>query len=226
MKSRLVGTHGWIGFDHERILDGHTSEVKRFQFIVSADVLEDVVRSDWSGFTTNYPAWVATQPRPRKDQRISSSFSAGRQREAKETIRTNFVRTIQKLPIGRDRWNLFVDEVVDTCPCISTKEVGKVAGILANLELGTSKYGLVSKLHDLPPGDLDALHQLLDDCTQRLAKDALDEIQTRLKLISDLDKKLRDENADELGDLEPLFERSLWVFGKEFESLNSPATAA
>ncbi|MDF0663969.1 MULTISPECIES: hypothetical protein [unclassified Rhizobium] len=53
----------------------------------------------------------------------------------------------------------------------------------------------------------------------RLAKDALDEIQTRLKLIEDLDKKLRDETMDEVGDLQPLFERSLWVFGPEFESL-------
>lgn len=221
VKSRLVGTPGWIGFDHERILDGRTSEAKRFQFIVSADILEDAVRPDWSGFTTSHPAWVATRPLVHaKIKEYLSDFSAERRREAKETIRTNLVRTVQKLPpAGRDRWNLFVDEVVDTCPSISTEEVGKVAGILANLELSTSRYGLVSKLHDLPPGDLDALYQLLDDWTLRLAKDALDEIQTRLKLIADLNKKLRDESADEVGDLQPLFERSLWVFGPEFESL-------
>jgi len=221
VKSRLVGTPGWIGFDHERILDGRTSEAKRFQFIVSADVLEDAVRSDWSGFSNNHPAWVATRPLVHaKIKEYLSGFSADRRREAKETIRRSLVRAVQKLPpVGRDRWNQFVDEVVDTCPSISTEEIGKVAGILANLELSTSKYGLVSKLHDLPPGDLDALNQLLNDTTLRLAKDALDEIQTRLKLIADLDKKLRDENADEVGDLQPLFERSLWVFGPEFESL-------
>jgi len=221
VKSRLVGTPGWIGFDHERILDGRTSEAKRFQFIVSADILEDAVRSDWSGFAADHPVWVATQPLVHAQiKEYLSSFSVERRREAKETIRTNLVRAVQKLPpVGRDRWNQFVDEVVDTCPSISTEEIGKVAGILANLELSTSRYGLVSKLHDLPPGDLDALNQLLDDWTLRLAKDALDEIQTRLKLIADLDKKLRDENADEVGDLQPLFERSLWVFGPEFESL-------
>lgn len=221
VKSRLVGAPGWIGFDDERILDGRTSEAKRFQFIVSADVLEDAVRPDWSGFATDHPAWTATQPLVHaKIRDYLSSFSAERRREAKASIQENHARTVQKLPpIGRDRWNQFVDEVVDTCPSISTEEVGKVAGILANLELTTSKYGLVSKLHDLPPGDLDALYQLLDDWTLRLAKEALDEIQTRLKLIEDLDKKLRDESADEVGDLQPLFERSLWVFGPEFESL-------
>jgi hypothetical protein len=147
-------------------------------------------------------------------------FTSERRQQAKHTVREQLNATVAKLaPVGRERWSQFVDEVVDTCPSISTDEVGKVAGILANLELTTSKYGLVAKLHDLPPGDLDALYQLLDDWTLRLAKDALDEVQSRLKLIEDLDQKLRDETMDEVGDLQPLFERSLWVFGPEFESL-------
>jgi hypothetical protein len=221
VKSRLVGTPGWVGFDHERILDGRTSEAKRFQFIVSADLLEHAVSPDWSGFATDHSAWAATRPLVHaKIREYLSNFSAERRREAKASVRENHVRTVQKLPpLGRDRWNKFVDDVIDTCPSISTDDVGKVAGILANLELTTSKYGLVGKLHDLPPGDLDPLYQLLDDWTLRLVKDALDEIQTRLKLIADLDLKLRDETADEVGDLQPLFERSLWVFGPEFESL-------
>jgi hypothetical protein len=221
VNSRLVGTPGWMGFDHERILDGRTTEAKRFLFIVSTDLLEDSVLPDWSGFVPDDPAWQATQPVVHaKIKEYLSNFSAERRGEAKEIVRQNLVSTVRKLPpVGRDRWNQFVDEVIDTCPSISTAEVGKVAGILANLELTTSKYGLVSRLHELEPGDLDALYKLLNDWTLRLAKDALDEIQTRLKLIEDLDQKLRDESMDEVGDLQPLFERSLWVFGPEFESL-------
>ena len=221
VKSRLVGTPGWVGFDHERILDGRTSEAKRFQFIVSAEFLEDAIRPDWTGFILDHPAWCAAQPLVHgKIKEYLSSFSAERRREAKAAIRSDFVRTVAKLPpVGRDRWNQFVDEVVDSCPSISTDDVSKVAGILAKLEISTSQYGLLSKLHELPPGDLDSLHQILDDWSLRLAKDALDEIQTRLKLIEDLDEKLRDESADEVSDLQPLFERSLWVFGPEFESI-------
>lgn len=221
VNTRLVGTPGWIGFDHERILDGRSSEAKRFQFIISADILEDAVQPDWTAFKATDPAWHAT--RDAVHSRIKeylSTFSADRRREAKETVKETLVRTVRQLPpVGRERWNQFVDEVIDNCPSISTEEVSKVAGILANLELSTSKFGLVEKLHQLEPGDLDALYTLLDDWTLRLAKDALDEIQTRLKLIEDLDNKLRDETMDEVGDLQPLFERSLWVFGPEFESL-------
>jgi len=71
----------------------------------------------------------------------------------------------------------------------------------------------------MPPGDLDQLHQILVDWNVRSAKLALDEVMSRLKLIEELDRKLRDENADEVRDLQPLFDKSLWVFGPEFESL-------
>jgi hypothetical protein len=97
--------------------------------------------------------------------------------------------------------------------------VEQVAGVLANLELATSKYELIAKLHDMKPGDLDELNALLVDWTVRTAKLALDEIASRLKLIEELDQKLCDPKMDEVGDLQPLFDRSLWVFGPEFESL-------
>jgi hypothetical protein len=128
--------------------------------------------------------------------------------------------TVAKLPpLSRDRWNDFVDRVVDTCPSLNLDTVEKVAGVLANLELATSKYELISKLHELQPGDLDELNMLLVDWTVRTAKLALDEIAQRLKLIEELDQKLSDETMEEVGDLQPLFDRSLWVFGPEFESL-------
>jgi hypothetical protein len=221
VKTRLVGNQGWVGFDDERILDGRTTEAKRFQIIISADYLDDHVLPDWSAFDGASEAWQATRAAVHSAiKEFLSTFTSERRSEAKATVKHTLVRTVSKLPpAGRDRWNEFVERVIDECPSISTNEVEQVAGILANLELSTSRYGLINKLHELPPGDLDQLHQLLVDWTIRTAKIALDEIQTRLNLIQELDKKLRDETMDEVADLQPLFERSLWVFGPEFESI-------
>jgi hypothetical protein len=107
VKSRLVGNPGWAGFDHERILDGRTTEAKRFQFIVSADLVEDAVQPDWSGFNPNNPAWQATRPAVHaKIKEYLSAFSAERRREAKETIKESLVKAVRRLPpVGRDRWN-------------------------------------------------------------------------------------------------------------------------
>lgn len=221
VKKRLVGSQSWVGFDAERLLDGRTTEAKRFQIIVLADFLDDDVLADWSAFKPSSEAWLATRGAVHAAIRdFLSTFTADRRSEAKETVKRSLVHQVAKLsPVGRDRWNGFVEQVIDDCPSISTQEVQQVAGILANLELSTSRYGLLQKLHDMPPGDLDQLNTLLTDWTVRTARIALDEIQTRLKLIHELDTKLHDENMDEVADLQPLFERSLWVFGPEFESI-------
>ncbi|MCH8685869.1 ATP-binding protein [Pedomonas mirosovicensis] len=221
VNNRIVGTPGWVGFDQERLVDGRSSEAKRFIFIVLADFLVDEVLPDWSGFWPGRDAWPATRAAVHaRIREYLGAFSADRRRETKQTVRENLGRTIAQLtPVSRDRWNEFVDRIVDTCPSMTPDTVEQVAGILANLELSTSKYELIAKLHDMQPGDLDELNALLVDWTVRTAKLALDEIAQRLKLIRELDQKLRDETMDEVGDLQPLFERSLWVFGPEFESL-------
>ena len=221
VNSRLVGNPGWVGFNDERILDGRSTEAKRFQFIVEADFLSDAVLSDWSGFASDSEAWSKARPAVHDEIKALLSSSAGKERgEAKAAVKARLEHTVNRLPpVGRDRWNSFVDQVVDSCPSITTEEVAQVADILAKLELATSKYGLIARLHDLQPGDFDQLHEVLTDWNVRTAKIALDEIQSRLKLIQELDQKLRDANADEVRDLQPLFERSLWVFGPEFESL-------
>lgn len=221
VNNRLVGTPSWVAFDQERVLDGRKTEAKRYQVIVEADFLDNSVLHDWTAFIPESESWVATRAAVHEAiLEYLSASAAERRREAKQTVREHLSDSVSKLsPIGRNHWNEFVDKVVDSCPSISTDEVQQVAGILATLELSNSKYGLVDRLHQMKPGDLDELNQILLDWNVRSAKIALDEIQSRLKLIEELDLKLRDKNSDEVGDLQPLFDRSLWVFGPEFESL-------
>ncbi|MBX3574289.1 MAG: ATP-binding protein [Mesorhizobium sp.] len=222
VNNRLVGSPGWVSFDHSRILDGRTKEARRFQFIVEADFLEDCVLPDWSSFNVSDAAWQKTQDAVHSAvHNYISSVTAGRRQETKAAVYNQLSSTVRQMPpASRDVWNQFVDQVVDSCPTISASEVEQVAGILANLEIANSKYGLVSRLHQMKPGDLDELHQILIDWNVRTAKLALDEIQSRLRLIQELDTKLRDPRLEEVADLQPLFDRSLWVFGPEFEAID------
>jgi hypothetical protein len=147
VKNRLVGIPGWVGFNHERILDGRTNEAKRFTFLVQVDFLDQAVLPDWTAFDPKADAWQATRAEVHgKIQEFLSTFSAERRSETEATVKTNLGKAVSKLPpIGRDRWTQFVDTVVDNCPSISTNQVEQVASILANLELSTSKYGLISR---------------------------------------------------------------------------------
>lgn len=223
VNNRLVGDCGWRGTDYERVLDGRSSEAKRFTFIVFADFLADTdaILPDWSGFQQGNETWKKTQIAVQdKIREEIAAFSAERRSETKEAVRERYAATVVQIaPSARERWNSFVDQVIDTCPGISPDQIDQVAGILANLEASTSQYSLLARLHGLLPGELDQLDNILTDWSVATAKLALDEIQNRLKLIRELHDKLRDERADEVRELQPLIERSLWVFGPEFESI-------
>lgn len=221
VQNRLVGEAKWRSSDYELILDGRTAEARRFTFIVFADFLGDAVKSDWTDFDENSTDWRRTERAVQEHIRDRiAHYTRVRREQDKSTVKEKHAASLQRLaPSSRDRWNKFVDSAIDNCPSISVSDVDRLAGILANLESSSSKYALLSKLHEMAPGDLDNLHRILEDWTVSIARIALDEIQSRLRLIEELDVKLRDEHADEVRDLQPLFKSSLWIFGPEFESI-------
>ena len=91
--------------------------------------------------------------------------------------------------------------------------------VLANMEQAESQYALLAKMQNMSPTDFDNWNDILDRWTTELAKEALDEIEKRLRILAELLVKTTDKATDEVRDLQPLFERSLWIFGPQFESI-------
>ncbi|MDR6127932.1 hypothetical protein QE361_000116 [Sphingomonas sp. SORGH_AS802] len=221
VNNRLVGDCRWRGTDLMTVIDGRTSEAKRFTFIVLADFLENSVKADWSDFDPSDDAWKeARSVVVGHIRELVADAVSSRKAELKTEVHERIDGVARILPpLSRERVRVFVDKVAESCPSLTTDELSQVSGILARLELSSSKYALLGKLHDLPPGDLDSLNQLLSDWTLHVAKDALDQIQVRLKLIRQMHETLRDKGADEVQDLQPLFNQSLWAFGPEYETI-------
>jgi len=223
VQNRAVGQCKWSRSDYERILDGRTSEAKRFTFIIQADYLNqyDAVLEDWSGFKDNNQAWDATREKiqDRIRQIIFESSKTERDNRRSAVI-DKIGHTINILsPVSKDRVQGFVNEVIDTCPNFGENEIIQLSTILAKLEQSKSRYGLLDLLHKCEPHDYDTLHTLLNEWTIGMAKIVLDEIQNRLKLIGELRTKLQIAGIDEVHELQPLFERGLWMFGAQFESI-------
>jgi hypothetical protein len=87
---------------------------------------------------------IAVQDKIREE---IAAFNSERRSEAKEAVRERYASTVINIaPSGRERWNHFVDQVIDTCPDISPEQIDQVAGILANLEASSSQYSLLSRL--------------------------------------------------------------------------------
>ncbi|EKT4446694.1 ATP-binding protein [Stenotrophomonas maltophilia] len=223
VQRRAVGDFGWRGSDVDRILDGRSSEAKRFTFIVEADFLNqaNAVKADWSGFEDDNAIWKDVQLAVQ--QRIREIIDQTNQ-AARESKRTSVFDRVggavnSLAPLGKDRVTTFINEVVDNCPNFGEQEIIQLTTILTKLENSKSLYGLLDVLHRQSSDDYDVLHEMLTEWTIGLAKIVLDEIQTRLRLIEELKRKLEEPGVDEVHELQPLFTKGLWMFGAEFESI-------
>lgn len=223
VQDRAVGQCKWTGSDYERILDGRTSEAKRFIFIVQADYLnqQGAVASDWSGFNDDNPAWTLTRTKVQdRIRQIISDAGEATKTTLKSNVMTKLGNSINGLSLlSKERVSTFVADVVEKLPSFGESEIVQLGALLTNLEKSKSQFGLLELLHDQKPDDLDALHRILSDWSIGMAKLALDEIQTRLKLVAELRLKLKVVGVDEVHELQPLFERGLWMFGAQFESI-------
>jgi hypothetical protein len=223
VQNRAVGNCKWSGSDYVRVLDGRSSEAKRFTFIVQADFLSghSAVLEDWSGFKDRNVAWEATREAVQDHIRqIIHDLGRSERELTKSAVIETHGNAINRLsPISKERVSSFVDEVVENCPNLGEAEISQITGILTKLEQSQTRYGLLELLHRCDPDDYDKLHEILSQWTVGMAKVVLDEIQNRLKLINELRIKTKKVGIDEVHELQPLFEQGLWMFGPQFESI-------
>ena len=221
---RLVGECGWKDPEQRSLIDGRRVEAKRFTFIVEAGLLHEAgaVKPDWSGFDEDNDTFqkvnVAVQAAITK--RLLEVTKDKRDETTANVRRSHAQQVRQMSPIRREKWNLFVEKVAEECPSLTESELKSVSGVLANMEVANSQYGLLHKLHELSPDQIDDLHQILEDWTVGMAKIVLDEIQGRMRLIQELRTKTSLDSTLEVQELQPLFRQGLWIFGPEFETIH------
>lgn len=222
VNGRLVGEADWKSYDFDEIIDGRSSEAKRHTFIINADFLSstDSVKKDWTGFNR-------TQQFEEVREKVYDFVKAhifGQTKQKREKMFSNVRKAradeLNKLtPLRIERWEEFVAEIQKECSNLNEKDLFKLSGVLLKMEQSDTKYSLISKLHDLDPNQIDNLHDILTDWSLDLAKEVLDELQIRLKLLDELRERVLDVNTKEVQDLQPLFHQGLWIFGPEFETI-------
>jgi hypothetical protein len=112
-----------------------------------------------------------------------------------------------------------VDELQEKCPNLTTKVLSQTVEILGKLEQSRSGYDLLRQLVICSSTDLDKWNSLMLRWSATSAEIVLGELERRLTVIKDLQELIRDKGADELHELQPLFERGLWMFGPEYEAV-------
>ena len=219
---RMVGEPSWDRLDDEgAYLDGRTEQAKRFSFIVEANILKDDVKSDWTGFHASGKVNEVRDVVHRHVLKEVQHQMASTRKERKKAALENSRQLLGELPaISKKTIGQFVDEVQEKCPTISDRDLSRTVQVLAMLEQSRTGYDLLVQLAACSPDDLDKWNALMQQWSASSAEIVLSELQKRLTLIEKLQSLVESPNADELHDLQPLFERGLWIFGPEYESVD------
>ena len=223
VNNRFVGMPNWEGFDGT-LLDARHTEAKRYTYIVEADILGEekrVVKPDWSGF---YSSPLVNEIKQKVSWAIRDDLK-GLTKNLREKNKKNALSasksTIARLPlISREHIESFAEEIQVNCPTLTYKDLENSVATLAKLERARTGYSLLEKLSTFDLHDLDNLSNILDEWSVTDAKRVLQEIEWRLKLLIQMENLLDTTSADELHQLQPLFDRGLWIFGYDYESLD------
>jgi len=217
---RLVGEPSWKSLKGESYLDGRMSEAKRYTFVVQADILEDQVEDDWIGFkNTEKTQATIDVVEDFIVESLNSLLSDIRRSKKIAAIEENRAR-IGNLPtISRFQIGQFIDEIQKQSPSISPKELSDTVHVLAKLEHSRTGYSLVEQLANLTVDDLDKLSEILENWSIHDLGIVLTELERRLQVIAELEVLVAGKLVDELHEIQPLFDRGLWIFGPEYESI-------
>lgn len=220
VNQRLVGEPSWRGFDDDAYLDARSTEARRYTFVVEADMLASEVRPDWSGFKDSAKfSQVHTIIHDHILGLIRKLMTNVHKSRKVAALEANREGLKSLTPLSQYQVGKFLDEIQSTAPTITQKDLSATVEVLAKLEQSRSRFRLMEQLAKLDPDDLDGLSKLLDEWTIADARVVLDELGQRLQLIETLQNLLESPSADELHDIQPVFERGLWIFGPEYEAI-------
>jgi hypothetical protein len=218
---RMVGEPSWDGLDGPgQYLDGRTTEARRFSFIVEADMLKSETKADWSGFKET-PAVRAIHKAVHSfiTDELRGLLASDRKALKKEAIKEHRHLIEQLPPLSQRQIGEFVDELQERCSHLTQRDLSRTIEIFGKLEQSRSGYDLLKQLAACSPEDLSTWNSLMQKWTATSAEIVLNELARRLSVLKDLQELIRDKGADELHELQPLFERGLWMFGPEFEAV-------
>ncbi len=220
VNKRLVGEPSWKGFDEDAYLDARTAEAHRYTFVVEADILADDVREDWSDFRETSRFMAVKSKAKESILAWLRELMKDVHKSRKIAAASAFKKELKELSVdSRYQIGRFIDEIQSRVTTIDGRLLSATVGVLSKLEKARSGYVLLEQLAKLDPDDLDELNRILASWSVQEARIVLDELGRRLKLIKSLEKVLENPSSDELHDIQPLFEKGLWIFGPEYESL-------
>ena len=220
VNNRLVGEQSWKDFD-ETYLDGRNSAAKRYTIIVTADILEDEVKEDWTGFNESERVKKVKKHVNEKILEVVYEILKEVRKEVKKSVLKLYANQLTGISrTSRNRIGKTIDNIQEACPTIQYNILESIVKMLIKMESARSGYTLLQQISEMSEKEIDLLVDVVNRWDIEEAKVVLDLLGERLDLIEKMRELVEDPNTDELHQLQPLFKRGLWIFGPGYERID------
>ncbi len=204
----------------ENLLDGRTNEARHYAFVVNASILKDELNDTLNDFKESKKA---KQIEEKINKCIESSLSdimAKKRIDLKKKIIQNNLINIKNMnPGDQDEVGQFISEIQKNRTVIQPSDLNAAVEAFINIKKSNSADRFFKQLAELDPEDIDGWSKIMDTWSLKQARLVLDLVRDRLKLIKELESKVNDPKTLELKELQPLFNRGLWIFGPKYEDI-------
>lgn len=215
---RLVGEPSWV-LGKDTIMDGRTTNAKKFIFIVKSDDLENYVKEDWTGFRDCEAMNLVYAKVKEYVLDALSRYNREHINDIKNSIQDGLKQQYGRLTaLGQYEVEETIEHIAQNRPTVSKETLEVAAEAVANVAQTRSGQMLLQKLATLDVDEVEALNELLSKWSVKDALFVLEEIDRRLSIIEAIRQLSQDKKTDELKTLHPLVTESRWIFGPEFES--------
>lgn len=216
VKNRFVEHDTWkdLGIN----LDSSKVKENEFVFLISADLLENEVKSDWTGFKESKLVSQIKETISNKINQVMGDVISSTLKDKKKRILEKSREDILMLnPIGQQELGGYLEEIIKNCKSISNKDLSNLVKVLTKMEISNKKYSFFESIVNISPDDLDKLTEIVEKWSIDDAYLVLNELYNRLELIKKLELLVDDPQTREVQQLQPLFKEGLWIFHPKYE---------
>ena len=216
VKNRFVEHDTWENLNIN--LDSTNKKENKNVFIISADFLENDVKSDWTGFRQSEVISDVKQLISQKINQMMSDVITSSIKEKKINVLKSNKNALKTLnPVEKYEVGKYIDEIIEKCDSITNKDLSNVVDVLTKMETSNKKYSFFENIVNISSSQLDKLTEIVEKWSVDDAYIVLNELYARIDLINRLELLIDDPQTKELQQLQPLFKEGLWIFHPKYE---------
>lgn len=225
VNNRMVSSPSWDNvITKKNHLDGRSRAAKKYGFVIKVDFLDEHVEADWESFQKTEESRLTGEKIDEFIQgKITELLSSARGETKRSVIESNKDIVKDLSEVSQTRLVEFIDKVQSDCPTMKEDDLVHTSRIFAKLEQSRNGFNLLKQLAGCSIDDLDRWTDIISKWDASYAQVILEEVDSRIALINEMERLVHDKQTDELHELQPLFERGLWIFGPQYESIEFQA---